>query len=144
MKQTKKRILYFPSPSQELNPVSPTITSLSTKGGSKRPDKSRKSQNLHPIDQRLSELGKTRCWLADQVQRTPQCIGNYCNRKIMIRPDSLLTMRICKVLAVDLNYLILGRSHFQAQNFSQINKNGIQPEGKTQLKLKLKKRFDQG
>jgi len=69
--------------------------------------------------------------LADQVQRTPQCIGNYCNRKKVIRPDSLLTLRICKVLAVDLNYLILGRSHFQAQDFSHnvTKKNGIQLKG---------------
>ena len=129
MRQTKKSILYFPSPAQKVNPVSPT--SFSEKGGSKKPDKQSKSQNLHPIDQRLNELGKTRRWLAEQVQRTPQCIGNYCNRKKVIRPDSLLTLRICKVLAVDLNYLILGRSHFKAQDFSQnvSKKNGIQLKG---------------
>lgn len=106
--------IYFPSANNQLQPLSSPISAR--KGGAHRPNKDLENKELHPIDRRLRELGKSRRWLADQVQRTPQCIGNYCNRKIIIKPDSLLTRRICKVLAVDLNYLILGRSHFQAQN----------------------------
>ncbi len=111
------KILYFPSADFKAFPAS--NSSNHGKGGSNRLNKNLENKRLYPIDRRLRELGKSRRWLTEQVQRSPQCIGNYCNRKIIIKPDSLLTRRICKVLAVDLNYLILGRSHFQAQDFSQ-------------------------
>jgi hypothetical protein len=75
-------------------------------------------KRLHPIDRRLAEMGKSRKWLAGELHRTPQSIGLYCNRKLLLKPDSLLTRRLCRVLEVDLNYLLLGRSHATARSNS--------------------------
>ncbi|HEX2909651.1 MAG TPA: helix-turn-helix transcriptional regulator [Chloroflexia bacterium] len=77
--------------------------------------KSTGKRHSHPIDRRLKEMGKSRRWLAKRVGRTPQTIGLYCNYQISINPNSLVTKRICRVLEVDLNYLILGKGCAQAQ-----------------------------
>jgi hypothetical protein len=65
---------------------------------------------LHPIDQRLKEMGETRTWLAGKIGKTPQCVGLYCNHKKLIAPESGFANLISQVLGVDINYLILGRS----------------------------------
>lgn len=62
----------------------------------------------HPIDLRLRELGRSRKWLACQVGKSEQCIREYCTRKLVLRPNALLTQRICTALDIDLNYIFLG------------------------------------
>src|SRR5689334_13444126 len=66
-------------------------------------------QKLHPIDQRLAEMGKSRNWLGQQVGRSTSCIKGYCDRKVIIKPGSVVCKRICQVLEIDLNFLYLGQ-----------------------------------
>ncbi|OJV88201.1 MAG: hypothetical protein BGO39_08395 [Chloroflexi bacterium 54-19] len=65
-----------------------------------------KDCSLHPIDQRLKEMGRTRTWLAKQIGKTPQCIGLYCNYKKLIVPESGFANLIGRVLYVDINYFV--------------------------------------
>lgn len=67
------------------------------------------SSQLHPIDQRLAEMGKSRNWLGQQVGRSTSCIKGYCDRKVIIKPGSVVCKRICQVLEIDLNFLYLGQ-----------------------------------
>ncbi|MBN9389788.1 MAG: helix-turn-helix domain-containing protein [Chloroflexi bacterium] len=62
----------------------------------------------HPIDVRLKELGLTRHDLAKRVHRTAQTINLYCNRRLMIDPDSYLGREFCRVLQTDFSFLIMG------------------------------------
>jgi hypothetical protein len=70
--------------------------------------KQKKEVAQHPIDTRLAELGKKRAWLAERVDRSPQCIGQYCNRQRTLDPDGRLVKQICETLGVNLNYIYLG------------------------------------
>jgi hypothetical protein len=74
---------------------------------------------IHPIDMRLTELGKSRRWLATQIGRSPGCIRAYCNGTILINPSSFLAKRFCRVLEIDLNYLILGPKVTERQGKGQ-------------------------
>ncbi len=62
----------------------------------------------HPIDRRLAEMGKSRKWLAGQVHKTPQYIGQFCTRQRPLVPGRPLDEWLKSVLGVDWNYLILG------------------------------------
>ena len=57
--------------------------------------RTKKEVAQHPIDTRLAELGKKRAWLAERVDRSPQCIGQYCNRQRTLDPDGRLVKQIC-------------------------------------------------
>jgi hypothetical protein len=70
--------------------------------------RAKKEVHQHPIDTRLAELGKDRAWLAKQVKRTPQTIGQYCLRRRTLDPDGRLVKEICEALGVNLNYIYLG------------------------------------
>ncbi len=77
----------------------------------------------HPIDQRLVAMGKSRAWLAAKVGRTEQSIGLYCNRKQVLWPGSVVTKRICHVLEVNLDFLILGLQGPAREKTSQCRNN---------------------
>ncbi len=70
------------------------------------------NRHLHPIDRRLKELGYNRTWLARKIGKTPQCIGLYCNKRRPVTADSGFANLVCKALAVDIDYLIMGRAAF--------------------------------
>jgi hypothetical protein len=86
------------------------------KGGEFNSITQRHKRPLHPIDRRLKEMGQNRTWLAGRIGKTPQCIGLYCNNRRVIVPDSGFANLVCRVLGVDINYLIMGRLTFAQQN----------------------------
>ncbi len=103
-------------PFPQRNPGKANITPRGQKGGipfqpiqpNRLNNNKRVSVAEHPIDIRLRELGLTRQDLARAVRRTVQTVGLYCNRKLMIDPDSYLGREFCRVLKTDFSYLIMG------------------------------------
>lgn len=89
-------------------------------GGAKARFNNQRIRPTHPIDDRLAELGKTRSWLAAQIGRSEQTISLYCSRKLVLWPSSLITKRICQVLGVNINFLILGLQGPLPDNKSQM------------------------